>query len=172
MGIKDRFSLKLRELFSLIISLPITVYVNFRCLPFNTALKLPIFVGYRTRIGKLSRIITFGCKPTTFMIRIGWGGTEGRDDGKNNIVQKNGTFRRFLLKAEIIHAHENLEQYTDHQHDPENTAFEQPGKPGGEQLSHGGHLPQGLHNNFPDSRPAPGRRSARSFLWQGRSPGR
>lgn len=90
MGIKDILSLRLREILSLIISLPITVYVNFRCLPFKTALKLPIFVGHKTRIGKLSRIITFGCKPTTFMVRIGWGGTESRDEGRKNYLFLNG----------------------------------------------------------------------------------
>lgn len=71
--IKDVFSMKIRDIFSLIISLPITIYVNFRYLSFKTALKLPIFVGYKTHIDKLSRNITFGCEPTTFMVRIGWG---------------------------------------------------------------------------------------------------
>ena len=55
MKIKDVFSLKIRDIFSLIISLPITIYVNFRCLPFKTALKLPLFIGYKTHIDKLSR---------------------------------------------------------------------------------------------------------------------
>lgn len=86
MGIKDIFSLSLREILSLMISVPVTVYVNFRCLPFKTACKLPIFVGHKTRIGKLSRIVTFGCKPTTFMVRIGWGGTESRNEGRKNYL--------------------------------------------------------------------------------------
>lgn len=95
MGIKDIFSLSLREILSLIISLPITLYVNFRCLPFKTALKLPIFVGHKTRIGKLSRNIIFGCKPATFMVRIGWGGTEGRETGKKNylLLNENATLK-------------------------------------------------------------------------------
>lgn len=95
MGFKDIFSLRIREIFSLIISLPITVYVNFRCLPFKTAIKLPIFVGHKTRIDKLSRNITFGCKPTTFMVRIGWGGTEGRETGKKNylLLNKNASLK-------------------------------------------------------------------------------
>lgn len=46
MEIKDVFSLKIRDIFSLIISLPITIYVNFRCLPFRTALKLPCLPEY------------------------------------------------------------------------------------------------------------------------------
>lgn len=89
MKIKDIFSLKLREIISLIISLPITLYVNFRCLPFKTALRLPIFVGHRTHIDKLSRNIVFGCKPTTFMVRIGFGGTAGRETGKKNYLLLN-----------------------------------------------------------------------------------
>ena len=82
MEIKDVLSLKIRYIFSLIISLPITIYVNFRCLPLKTAIKLPLFIGYKTHIEKLSRNIRFGCEPTTFMVRIGWGGTEGRECGK------------------------------------------------------------------------------------------
>ena len=95
MGIKDIFSQKIRDILSLIISLPITVYTNFRCLPFKTALKLPIFIGHKTRIGKLSRIITFGCKPTAFMVRIGWGGTEGREEGRKNylFLNKNASLK-------------------------------------------------------------------------------
>ena len=89
MEIKDIFSLKIREIISLIISMPITIYVNFRCLPLKTAIKLPLFIGYKTHIDKLSRNITFGCEPTTFMVRIGWGGTEGRETGKRNFLHLN-----------------------------------------------------------------------------------
>lgn len=89
MEIKDIFSLKIRDIVSLIISLPVTIYVNFRCLPWKTAVKLPIFVGYKTRIDKLSRNIRFGCEPKTFMVRIGWGGTEGRETGKKNYLLLN-----------------------------------------------------------------------------------
>lgn len=95
MEIKDVFSLKIRYIFSLIVSLPITIYVNFRCLPFKTALKLPIFIGYKTHIDKLSRNIRFGCEPTTFMVRIGWGGTKGRELGKKNylLLNKNASIQ-------------------------------------------------------------------------------
>lgn len=89
MRIKDTFSLKPRQILSLIISLPITLYVNFRCLPLKTALKLPIFVGHKTRIGKLSGTISFGCEPTPFMVRIGWGGTESREEGRRNYLYLN-----------------------------------------------------------------------------------
>lgn len=89
MEIKDVFSMRIKDIFSLIISIPITIYVNFRCLPFKTALKLPIFIGYKTRIDKLNRNITFGCEPKTFMVRIGWGGTEGRETGKRNYLLLN-----------------------------------------------------------------------------------
>lgn len=89
MGLKDVFSLKTGEIFSLILSIPMTLYVNLRCLPFRTAVKLPLFVGYKTRIGKLSGKITFGCEPTTFMVRIGWGGSEGRETGRKNYLYIN-----------------------------------------------------------------------------------
>lgn len=86
MDLHDIFSLKPREIFSLIISLPITIYVNFRCLPFKTAYKLPLFVSYHTRLDKLSRNIEFGCEPSTFMVRIGWGCTAGRETGQKNYI--------------------------------------------------------------------------------------
>ena len=89
MNLRDLFSLKPRDIFSLIISLPITIYVNFRCLPLKTAWKLPLFIGYHTRLDKLSRNIEFTCKPSTFMVRIGWGGTAGRDTGKRNYILLN-----------------------------------------------------------------------------------
>lgn len=89
MELKDVFSLKIKDIFSLVISLPKTIYVNFRCLPFQTARKLPIFVGHKTRLDKLLGNITFGCEPTTFMVRIGWGGTEGRELGKRNYLLLN-----------------------------------------------------------------------------------
>lgn len=89
MGIKDIFSMKIGDICSLLISLPVTIYVNFRCLPFKTAVKLPLFIGYNTRIDKLSGNIRFGCKPKTFMVRIGWGGTRGRENGKKNYLLVN-----------------------------------------------------------------------------------
>lgn len=89
MRLEQLFSLKASEIFSLFLSLPMTLYVNFRCLPFRTALKLPLFVGYRTRIDQLSKNITFGCEPSTFMVRIGWGGTAGRETGKRNYLHLN-----------------------------------------------------------------------------------
>lgn len=93
MEFKDIFSLKFRDIISLIVSIPITLYVNFRCLPFKTALKLPLFIGHKTQIGKLSRNIKFTCEPTPFMVRIGWGGTEGVDDSKKNylLLGENGS---------------------------------------------------------------------------------
>ena len=89
MEVKDIFSLRIRDIFSLMVSIPMTIYVNFKCLPFKTAMKLPIFVGYKTKIDKLSRKIEFGCEPKPFMIRIGWGGTEGRECGKKNYLLLN-----------------------------------------------------------------------------------
>ena len=36
--------MEIKDVFSLLISLPINIYVNFRCLPFKTALKRSIFI--------------------------------------------------------------------------------------------------------------------------------
>ena len=95
MEIKDVFSLKIIDIFSLMASIPITIYVNFKCLPIKAAIKLPLFVGYKTRIDKLSRNIEFGCTPKTFMVRIGWGGTEGRECEKKNylLLNKNASIK-------------------------------------------------------------------------------
>ena len=89
MEIKDIVSLKIKDIVSLIISIPITIYVNFKCLSFKEAIKLPLFVAYNTRIDKLSGKIEFGCELKSFMIRIGWGGTEGRECGKKNYLLLN-----------------------------------------------------------------------------------
>ena len=86
---EERLSLRPGKILALLCSLPITLYVNFRCLPFKTALKLPIFVGYKTHIAKLSGKIVFGCAPTPFMVRIGFGGTRGRDTGRKNYILVN-----------------------------------------------------------------------------------
>lgn len=52
--------MEIKDIFSLIVSIPITIYVNFKCLPIKTAIRLPWFVGYKTRIDKLSCKIEFG----------------------------------------------------------------------------------------------------------------
>lgn len=62
--------MEIKDIFSLIISISITIYVNFKCLSFKEAIKLPLFVAYNTRIDKLSGKIEFGCELKSFMIRI------------------------------------------------------------------------------------------------------
>lgn len=73
-------------------SLPKTIYVNYKCLPFKQAMKLPILVGYNTKIGLLSKKIVINFNSNTFDIRIGWGGTESRETGRKNYfsLSKNG----------------------------------------------------------------------------------
>lgn len=76
----------------MIISLPTTVNVNFRCLPFETALKLPIFVGYRIRIGKLIKTLNLDVNPQLYpqlLCSEADGGTEERKPGKKNYRQLN-----------------------------------------------------------------------------------
>ncbi len=59
-----------------LISLPKSVYFNFRCLPWQQAVHLPILVHWHTRFDSLRRnsiVIEGGIKP--FMIKLGIGGT-------------------------------------------------------------------------------------------------
>lgn len=60
-------------------SLPKTVYFNLKTLPLKQALKLPILVGYKTKIVHAHpHVIQFApeCKVRTFLVRIGFGGSE------------------------------------------------------------------------------------------------
>lgn len=61
-----------------LLSLPITLYFNFRSLKFTQAMKLPFLVNYRTRISEIHKgIITLPEKTEFAMIKIGWGGSSG-----------------------------------------------------------------------------------------------
>lgn len=45
------------DIFSMIVSLPISIYVNSHCLSLKTSIKLPTFIGYKIHVDKLSRIL-------------------------------------------------------------------------------------------------------------------
>lgn len=61
-----------------ILSLPKTLYFNFRSLPFHQAVKLPVIIGYRIKILETHKGIIELPNETKFaMVRIGWGGSEG-----------------------------------------------------------------------------------------------
>lgn len=73
------------------LSIPKTIYFNFRCFPLKTALRLPVLISYRTRILEIHRgMITFDCSPYSFMIKIGFGGSDGVIDRGSFICLESG----------------------------------------------------------------------------------
>ena len=65
--------MKINNLYLRIISLPKTIYFNFKYLPVRQAIKLPIFVSYNTFLGKTKGNIKINSCITTSMINIGFG---------------------------------------------------------------------------------------------------
>ena len=69
----------LSSIIFVLLSLPKTVYFNFAALPFSIAIRLPILIGWKTKIVHAKRgVICFdpSIKINTFMMRIGFGGSE------------------------------------------------------------------------------------------------
>lgn len=85
--LKDNIKIYIEAL----LSLPKTLWVNFRTLPFRQALKLPILVSYKTKIVELhSNTITFAEPVKRFMVKIGFGGSEGIIERKSSLcLEKN-----------------------------------------------------------------------------------
>ena len=82
---------KYRLLSEAIFSIPKTIYFNFRCFSFSTAVKLPVLVSYQTKLLELHRgIITFGCTPSHFMVKFGFGGSSGVAERKSLICLEKG----------------------------------------------------------------------------------
>ncbi len=74
-----------------VLSLPKSVWFNFRCLPFRTAVKLPFLISYDTKLMELHRgIICLDCEPKRFMIKFGIGGTLKIDSQKAKIFLEKG----------------------------------------------------------------------------------
>ncbi len=69
-----------------------TLYINFKCLPFKQAIKLPILLSWRCSITKLSGQIIINNNPTPGMITIGYG----------DVGIFNGTKLRTILKIEGV----------------------------------------------------------------------
>lgn len=80
------------SLFHLFCSLPLSVYVNFKCLRFKEALRLPILIDYRTHVKGLKRGC-FDLKVKSFgSVKIGWGkGSVGNPCNQENYLIVNGT---------------------------------------------------------------------------------
>lgn len=74
-----------------ILSIPKTIYFNFRCFPFLTAVKLPVLISYNTQILELHKgIIVFDQEPYRFMVKFGFGGSSGIIDRKSLICLERG----------------------------------------------------------------------------------
>lgn len=68
----------LKKFFRLVISIPKTIYFNFRVLPFNQAIKLPVFIAYDVELGSLDGVICIEMQTfRPFIIKYCLGGSEG-----------------------------------------------------------------------------------------------
>ena len=80
------------DLFSLALSIPKTIYFNFRYLPLSQAIKLPIWVRYNTKIrmggGEIKLNIL--ASPSPAMIRIGFHKVYVCDPKDSNVLTING----------------------------------------------------------------------------------
>lgn len=98
----NKLSYKLGLILHAFLSLPKTVYFNFRCFPFMTAIKLPVLVSFRTKLLELHKgLITFDSAPYRFMVKFGFGGSSGIIERKSLICLEEGGCIRFSGKADF-----------------------------------------------------------------------
>lgn len=65
-----------RQFFIYIVSIPKTLYFNFKVLPFSIALKMPFFVAWNVKLANLKKnIVEFECEIKPFTVAIGFNGT-------------------------------------------------------------------------------------------------
>lgn len=83
----------IRQLVKYTLSIPKTIYFNFRTLPLRQALKLPIFISYSSKLLHLRRgciILDKSIQDKTFSVVIGFNGTEVIPPQKSIISLKYG----------------------------------------------------------------------------------
>lgn len=68
---------KVGHYIELIMSLPKSIYFNFRALPLKQALHLPVFVHYNTTLVNIHKGVLELKQVHTGLIRFGFGGTYG-----------------------------------------------------------------------------------------------
>ena len=88
-----KFSIK--KMIRVFISLPKTLYFNIRIFDLKTALKMPTFIAYDVTLSSLKGKVILPKDVSTFMVKIGLGGSEGVTCGKgyfknNGIIQFKG----------------------------------------------------------------------------------
>lgn len=77
----------MRKMVRTIISLPKTIYVNFRILSFKEAVKLPFYVDKDIKLGKLHKnVVKLNFKPKCFSIVIGQKVIDGISENKNGYL--------------------------------------------------------------------------------------
>lgn len=93
-------SRKISHLFKYLFGIPKSLYVNFKLLPFNQAIKLPIIVSNKTKIISLDGKVNLG-NVKTGIIRIGFGGTEHIDYAYTRSILKIDGIANFKGRAKI-----------------------------------------------------------------------
>lgn len=81
--------MSLSYIIEIFLSMPKTVYFNFRCLPVSQALKMPYYVHYRTRLCGVNRNsvkISPQVPLRTFMIKLGNKGSVGVVENRYNCI--------------------------------------------------------------------------------------
>ena len=82
---------KLNRFIHYALSLPKTLYFNFRCFPIRIALRLPIFICHNVRLGELHKgIIRIEAPIKYFMIKYGVGGVKGIEARRSQIYLEKG----------------------------------------------------------------------------------
>lgn len=85
---------KLRLYISALLSIPKTLYFNFNCFPFHLAIRFPVLISYDTKIIECRRnSVLFDCKPTHFLVKVGFGGSDGVEDKKGSICLEGGILK-------------------------------------------------------------------------------
>lgn len=78
---------KVKLFFRVFLSIPKTIYFNFRCFSPYIAIKLPVFIHWKTKIIELHKgIISLPENVTPFMVRLGWGGTISTISNPYNVI--------------------------------------------------------------------------------------
>lgn len=83
-----------------LLSIPKTIYFNFKCLPFSKAVKLPILVGWNVKLVEIrGRCVLNG--GGTFVVRIGHGGSLTVPAQRSSIRMREGSVFQFNGKARL-----------------------------------------------------------------------
>lgn len=85
--------MKLEQVVKYLLSIPKTIYFNFRTLPVKHAIKLPIFISYSTKLLHLRRgciLLDESIQNKLFSVAIGFNGTEVVSPQKSMISLKHG----------------------------------------------------------------------------------